>query len=404
MQATVDIYDPDGYLDGPPHELFAELRRTQPVFRQDIPGQAGYWAVLRHADVVEVARNPLLFSANTGGVVLETLDAERMASMKNMLLAMDPPRHTAFRKPLAPEFRARVIAGLEQRIRDITTAILDGVEPGSAVDICHDVCGPLPTQVIGELFGLPRADWERIHVLAERVTHGQDPEVNPEGEGAADGGNDASVELAMYGIEFAAARRTQEPQGDLMDVILGDEFDGHLLTDLDVGGLFPQMVIAGNDTTVTMLSSGLLTLVRHPDQMAELRADPSLIPAAVEEILRYDNPLHYFRRTATADTELSGTAIAEGDKVAMYYTSANRDEDVFADPHTFDIHRDPNPQLSFGIGQHFCLGVHLARLEGKVFFEEVLRRFPSIEMAGEPIRTRSNLNNAYRYIPLRLGS
>jgi cytochrome P450 len=403
MQATVDIYDPDGYVDGPPHELFAELRQTQPVFWQDIPGQAGYWAVLRHADVVEVARNPLLYSANTGGVVLETLDSERLESMKNMLLAMDPPRHTAFRKPLAPEFRARIIAGLEQRIRDITTAILDGVEPGSVVDICHDVCGPLPTQVIGELFGLPRADWERIHVLAERVTHGQDPEVNPEGQGAADGGSDASMELAMYGIEFAAARRAQDPQGDLMDVILGSEFDGHLLTDLDVGGLFPQIVIAGNDTTVTMLSSGLLTLVRHPEQLAELRADPSLIPGAVEEILRYDNPLHYFRRTATADTELAGTAIAEGDKVAMYYSSANRDEDVFTDPHTFDIHRDPNPQLSFGIGQHFCLGVHLARLEGKVFFEEVLRRFPSIELAGDPIRTRSNLNNAYRYIPMRFG-
>ena len=404
MQATADLYDPQTYVDGPPHELFAELRETHPVFWQDIPGQEGYWAVLRHADVVEVSRNPLLFSASTGGVVLETLDSERLQHMRNMLLAMDPPRHTAYRKPLAPEFRARIIASLTDRIRDITTAILDTVEPGTVVDICHQVCGPLPTQVIGELFGLPRDDWDRIHTLAERITHGQDPEVNPEGDGAADGGNDASMEMAMYGIDFAASRRLVEPQGDLMDIILGSEFDGRMLTDLDIGSLFSQMVIAGNDTTVTMLSSGLLTLARHPDQMAEVRADASLIPGAVEEILRYDNPLHYFRRTATADIELSGTAISAGDKVAMYYTAANRDPEVFDEPDTFDIHRDPNPQLSFGIGQHFCLGVHLARLEGKVFFEEVLRRFPSIELAGEPIRTRSNLNNAYRYIPLRFGA
>lgn len=403
MPTTIDLYAPETYLDGPPHEVFAELRATQPVFWQEIPGDTGYWAVLRHADVVHVSRHPRLFSAETGGVVIETLAPERLERMKDMLLAMDPPRHVAYRKPLAPEFRARVMAGMADRIRTIVREILDRHPTGSVVDICHDLAGPLPTQVIGELFGLPEADWHRIHVLAERITHGQDPEVNPEGQGAADGGADASTEMAMYGIAFAAARREVEPQGDVMDIILGSEFGGRRLTDLDIGSLFAQMVIAGNDTTVTMLSSGLLTLVRHPQQLAELRADPSLVPGAVEEILRYDNPLHYFRRTATEDTEIAGTAIAAGEKVAMMYTSANRDETVFTDPHTFDIHRDPNPQLSFGIGEHFCLGVHLARLEGRIFFEEVLARYPSLELAGDPIRTRSNLNNAYRHIPLRLG-
>jgi cytochrome P450 len=400
VQATIDLYDRDTYRDGPPHELFTELRATSPVFWQDIPGQAGYWAVLRHADVVHVARNPLLFSAEVGGVVLETLDQERLSRMKNMLLAMDPPRHVAYRKPLAPEFRARIIAGLSDRIRTIVGTILDRYPAGSEVDVCHELAGPLPSQVIGELFGLPREDWDHIHQLSERITHGQDPDVN---DGQDDGGADASMQMAMYGIEFAAARRQVPPQGDLMDIILGSEFDGHLLTDIDIGSLFSQMVIAGNDTTVTMLSSGLLTLVRHPDQLAELRADPSLIPLAVEEVLRYDNPLHYFRRTATEDTELGGAAIAAGDKVAMYYTSANRDEQVFADPHRFDIRRDPNPHLSFGIAEHFCLGVHLARLEGRIFFEEVLARYPSLELAGDPVRTRSNLNNAYRHVPLRLG-
>jgi cytochrome P450 len=163
-----------------------------------------------------------------------------------------------------------------------------------------------------------------------------------------------------------------------------------------------QLVTAGNDTTKTMLSSGLLALLQHPEQLAEVRADPGLLPGAVEEILRYENPLHYFRRTTTADTTLHGVDIPEGDKVLMYYTSANRDETVFDDPNTFDIHRSPNPHLSFGIGEHFCLGAHLARLEGRIFFEEVLSTFSDIELTGDPVRVRSNLNAGYKRMPMRL--
>lgn len=165
-----------------------------------------------------------------------------------------------------------------------------------------------------------------------------------------------------------------------------------------------QLVTAGNDTTRTMLSSGLLALLQHPDQLADIRADPSLLPGAVEEILRWANPLHYFRRTATGDTELGGQAIAAGDKVAMYYTSANRDETVWDDPQRFDIRRSPNPHLSFGIGEHFCLGVHLARLEGRVFFEELLGTFGDVQLAGEPVRLRSNLNNGLKRLPVTLRS
>ena len=176
------------------------------------------------------------------------------------------------------------------------------------------------------------------------------------------------------------------------------------MTDIDFASFFVQLVTAGNDTTKTMLSSGLLALLRHPDQLAELRTDPSLMPGAVEEILRWANPLHYFRRTASADTELHDTLIAEGDKVAMMYTSANRDEAVFDDPSGFDIHRHPNPHVSFGIGEHFCLGVHLARLKARMFFEELLATFPTIELRGEPKRTRSNLNNALKSLPVTLGA
>jgi cytochrome P450 len=174
------------------------------------------------------------------------------------------------------------------------------------------------------------------------------------------------------------------------------------MSELEFGSFFVQLVVAGNDTTKTMLSSGLLALLQHQDQLSALREDPSLIPSAVEEILRWANPLHYFRRTATADTEIRGVPIREGDKVAMWYTSANRDEDVFDDAQRFDVRRRPNPHLSFGIAQHFCLGVHLARLEGRVFFEELLKTFSRIDLTGEPNRIRSNLNNGLKRLPVRL--
>lgn len=404
MTELVDLWDPDVFVDGPPHDLLTELRQSQPVYWQDMPDQPGFWAVLTHADVVHVSRNPNLFSAETGGVVIENMDPERLARMRDMILAMDPPRHLAYRKPLAPEFARKVIAGMEDQIRGITREILAEAALRRDAEMVHEVVGSLPTQVIGRLFGMPEADWDMLHALAERNTSGQDPDINPGEENSEAGSPDSSMQMAMYGMQFAASRREMPPQGDLMDIILGQEFDGRYLDDGDIGSMLVQMVTAGNDTTVTMIVGGIWTLLQHPEQLAALRDDPSLIPGAVEEILRWHSPLHYFRRTATEDTELSGTPIAAGDKVAMYYTSANRDEKVFAHSQAFDITRNPNPQLSFGIGEHFCLGVHLARLEGRVFFEELLNTFPTIELTGEPLRTRSNLNNAFKEMPVRLAT
>jgi cytochrome P450 len=395
----IDIYDPDTYADGPPHELFAELRRTQPVYWQDMPGEPGYWAVLKHADVVRVAKEPTLFSANEAGVVLENLTPEALEGMRMMLLAMDPPKHVTYRRPLAPSFKARVMAQLEGRIREICREIMQSAAERRDVEFVHDVTASLPTQVIGELMGLPKQDWGAIHMMAERNTRSQDPEIMATADADTSG---AVVDMAMYAIQFAAERRQQEPREDLTSLILATDFDGHPMNDIEFGSFFVQLVTAGNDTTQGMLANGLLALLEHPEQLADLRADPSLVPGAVEEILRYENPLHYFRRTASADTELHGQAIAAGDKVAMIYTSANRDEDVFTSPQTFDIRRNPNPHLSFGIAEHFCLGVHLARLEGVVFFEELLATFPTIEITGEPRRTRSNLNNSLKALPVRL--
>jgi cytochrome P450 len=233
--------------------------------------------------------------------------------------------------------------------------------------------------------------------MAERMLSSQDPNV----EGA---GDQASLfELAAYAMGFIADRRADEPRPDLTTVLLDEEFDGKQMTDADIASLFVQLVGAGNDTTKTLTSSGLLALLQHPAQLAKLRDDPDLIAGAVEETLRWANPVHYMRRTATADTVLHGVPIGAGQKVALYYTSANRDESVFSEPQRFDIRRSPNPHLAFGIGEHFCLGVHLARLEARVFFEELLTAFGSVALTGEPVRLRSNFNNAYRLMPVRLG-
>lgn len=391
------LADPATFVDGVPHGLLAELRATTPVAWQDMDGEPGFHAVLAHADVVHVARHPELFSASVGGVVLEDLDPGNLEMMRMMLLAMDPPKHGEYRRPLADRFKGRIISSLEPRIRAICRELMADAADRADVELVHEVTAGLPTRVIGELMGLPEEDWAHIHLLAERQTSGQDPDIV-----GAEVDQGASIEMAMYAIELAGRRRAEPPREDLTTLILDGDYGGRPMTDIDFGSFFVQLVTAGNDTTKTMLSSGLLALLQHPEQLAELRADPSLMAGAVEEVLRWANPLHYFRRTATADTVLHDVPIAAGDKVAMYYTSANRDDAVFTEPQVFDIHRAPNPHLSFGIGEHFCLGVHLARLEGKVFFTELLAAFDTIELTGPPVRLRSNLNNSYKRLPVRL--
>jgi cholest-4-en-3-one 26-monooxygenase len=210
--------------------------------------------------------------------------------------------------------------------------------------------------------------------------------------------------MVTYGMQLAAQRRTGPRREDVTALLLESTFeDGHRMDDAEFGGFFVQLVTAGNDTTKTLMSSGMHQLLLHPEQLAALREDGSLIPGAVEEMLRFCNPVHYQRRTAVRDVVLGGKRIDAGDKVAMYYTSANRDEDVFPDAESFHVRRTPNPHLTFGIGAHFCLGAQLARLEARIFFEELLSRFRTIEPAGEPARTRSNFINGYKRMPVRLG-
>lgn len=397
--ASIDIYSPDWYVEGDFHSAFAELREHDPVHWQDMPDEPGYWAVMRHRDVVTVARNPEVYSASLGGVVLEDLTPERLEGMRRMMLAMDPPHHMHYRRPLAPHFVPTIIGRMEDQIRTITREILDEAAERGEVDFVNDVAGPLPPRVIAEVMGLPREDTGKLQRWAELSVSSQDPDI----VGDSYGGGDAGMEMAAYAIALAGERRPLPRTDDIFSLLLDTQFeDGRTMDDFELGSFFVQLVTAGNDTTKTMMSTGTYELLRHPDQLQALRDDSALLQSAVEEMLRYCNPLHYFRRTATQDTELGGKQIKAGDKVAMMYTAANRDPEVFDDPQRFDIRRSPNPHLTFGIGGHFCLGVHLARMEAKIFFEELLATFSTIELLGDPVRVRSNLNNAYKRMPIRL--
>ncbi|MEX2256177.1 MAG: cytochrome P450 [Acidimicrobiia bacterium] len=396
----IDLYDPNGYVAAAPHEVFAHLRREQPVFRQAMPDGSSYWALLKYADIVDVSKRPELFSAETGGVVLEDQPPEQLEQTKNMLLMMDPPRHSELRKKVYPSFRPRQIIELEPRIRAICRGLVAMGTEMRDLEFVHDLAALLPSEVLGELMGIPEEDRAQINHWAEMMTGGQDPDLNPDGytSGAS---NEGSVEMAMYGMRYAESRRGFDgAPRDLGDLLLATEIEGRPMDDLQFAYFFVQLVTAGNDTTRTMISSGLLELLQHPEQLALLRDDRALAASAVEEVLRHAPPLHYFRRTLTADTEVRGQELRAGEKLAMIYTSANRDEDAFTDPDAFDIRRQPNPHLAFGIGEHFCLGVHLARLEGRIFLEEMLDGWSSIELTGEPKRQRSNLNNALKALPV----
>jgi cytochrome P450/pimeloyl-ACP methyl ester carboxylesterase len=394
----IDVYSPDRFANGAPYADFARLRRERPVHWQQTPDGGGYWALTRHADVAEVSRDPERFSSARGFVVIEPLSEAQLAMMRFTLLGMDPPEHLRFRRLLQGSFTPKLVAALEPRVRAIARAIFARAAERREVELVEEVAAELPSEVFGELLGVPPADRARVRGWAAQLTGSQDAELNPGGGPPA-----ASIEMAMYGIALAQQRRGATG-GDLTTIAVNGQVDGASMTDAEFGGFFVQLATAGNDTTRNLLSSGVRLLLEHPAALADLRADPSLIPSAVEEMLRYESPLHYFARSAARDTVLRGQAIRAGDKVALYYGAANRDPEVFADPERFDIRRSPNPHLSFGFGEHFCLGAALARLEARVFFEELLAAFAHIELAGEPRHQRSNLNNALKALPVRLYS
>jgi cholest-4-en-3-one 26-monooxygenase len=286
---------------------------------------------------------------------------------------------------------------MEHHIREVTTRIIDSVIERGECDFVTDIAAELPLEVILEMMGVPLEDRHKIFDWSNRMIGSEDPEYASTAEHA----RMAATEMFMFANALAVERK-QCPAGDIISTLMESEVGGEALTEADFNAFFVLLSVAGNETTRNLIAGGMLTLLQHPDQWAKLKADPSLLHTAVEEMLRWVTPVMYFRRTVQRDTELRGVKLKEGDKVCIYYGSANRDEDYFPDGDVFDIARNPNPHVTFGPGgAHFCLGANLARLEIKVMFEELLRRVPDMELAGEAQRLRSNFIGGIKHMPVR---
>lgn len=392
--STIDIYDSTQYAEGVPHAKLAALRAQDPVHWHELPDGGGCWYLLKHADVAEASREWQTFSAARGGIVIEEQTPEAMLRNRTQLLSMDPPEHRELRNLVLTAFTPRTIDAMEPWLREQSRAIMRRAIEMGECDFVTDVAGELPMQTINQLMAVPEEHRRHIVQLADEIIAG--------GGGRARGGpDDPGIILAGLGHQMAAERRGKDGT-DLISLMLRATYQGEPLDEVGFAGLFVQIAVAANETTRSLLAGALLALLENPDAYRELEEDHSKIPTAVEEMLRWVTPVHYFRRTATRDVELRGKTIREGDRVVLHYTSANFDEDVFPEPDRFDIHRDPNPHLAFGWGEHFCLGARLARLEARVFFEEMFDAFRSIEVIGPVERLASNLTNTTKHIPVRV--
>ena len=393
---TIDLLDPFRHGEsGPPHDVFRRLGAGDPMHWHPEKGGPGFCAVTRHADVVRVSRDSQTFSSWLGGTMVPDSPPEFLAVMRLMMLNMDPPQHTKLRALVNKGFTPRMVQGLHGRVAELARQIVDRVAPRGGCDFVVDVAGELPSALIAELMGIPIDDGRRLYALTERM---HAPEPTPEGEADAQG---AIVEMMGYSSDLRAAKRAR-PGSDIASALLAAEVDGESLTDLEFDMFFMLLINAGGDTTRNLVAGGMLELLRDPAERDRLRADPGLLPTAIEEMLRFCSPVIHFRRTATRDVELGGRRIGEGQKVVVFYSSANRDEAVFDEPDRFDVARSPNDHLAFGGGgTHFCLGANLARLEIRAMFEQVLARLPDLELAGPVERLHSNFINGPRRMPVR---
>jgi cholest-4-en-3-one 26-monooxygenase len=393
----IDIYSPENYTDGIPHKQFAWLRENAPVYWHEHPAGGGYWVVSRHADVVQVSRDFKTFSAERGFVMVDDLEDDILEMVRNQLLGMDPPRHAPLRRAVITRFTSKRLAALEPQVRQIARDIMERASRMDNLNFVEDLAGDLPTAVICSMLDIPEDMWPQIRRWSDLCTSASDPDLG----GTPEEVNQASIEMGTYGFQLACERKDKGGD-DLISLLINQEVDGEKVSEAEFASLFVQIAVAGNETTRGLISSGMYLLAKHPQAYAELEANPALIPSAVEEMLRWTCPLHYFRRTATCDTEIGGQAIAEGDKVVMLYSSANFDERVFDNPMSFDIHRDPNPHLAFGYGIHLCLGANLARMEARLFLEEFFQTFKGLELTAEPTYICSNIVHGFKQMPASL--
>jgi cytochrome P450 len=390
VQTSFPLHSPDFYA-GDPYPAYRELRAHSPVCWNDV---TNFWALLKYDDIRYASSNPALFSSTKGITIPDP--AIPSPVQEGNLIFSDPPRHRQMRKLINAGFTRRQVAVLEPKIREIVAGILDGIEPGSVHEFAEEVAAPLPTRMIAELIGAPPDDWEQFRVWSDAATGNADPEIELDSLVAMG-------QLFEYFQKLIAARRA-EPRDDLLSVLAEAEIEGHRLDDEDLLNFAFLLLVAGNETTRNLIALGTLALIAHPDQCRLLVDDPGLIPGAVEEMLRWNSPVVHMARTATTDVEIRGQLIRAGDVVVMLYQSANRDEEIFGpDSEEFKVTRNPNPHIAFGCGEHSCVGAQLARLEATVLFEELLGRFPKLELVGEVDRMRATMVPGVKRMPVRLG-
>src|SRR3954471_6725144 len=391
------------WMDGPPHELFKQLRHECPVHWTakitEYPQESGYWSVTRPDDIHEVSRDWATFSSERGGITALTHAVFPLELVQAMFIGMDPPKHDRLKALFQRGFTPKRIAEHADEIRAITTGVLDRLDGRETADLVTDVAQPVVARVIGSFMGLPESDDETWARLMNTIMAAGDPDLNPEGTESVMQ-RDVPEMFERCGALIAAPR--ENPTDDLTSVLVHAEVDGHTLEEHEIVMGFFLLVAAGNDSTKATYSSGMHALMEHPDQRQLLLDDPSLIPSAVEECLRMFPAFAHFRRTATRDTELAGQKIRENDKVVMWYVSSNRDETRYTDADRFDVTRNPEHQAFGAGGRHFCLGTALARLELKILLEETLARYPGMALAGEAVWAQSPFVNQFKVLPVRL--
>jgi cytochrome P450 len=395
----IDLSDHDAFVERVPHEWFATLRREAPVYFNPEPDGPGFYAVTRYADIREVHRHVEIYSSELGGTSLEDLDPDQIEARKSML-DMDPPRHDELRGLIARRFTPRAVQVWEEAVRTVTDRVLDTALEAEEFDFVELVASEIPMQIFAEILGVPQEDRRYIIELGDRLLGNQDPEFalpTDDSHRLLPFSSPAALEMFEFGRKMAATRR-KHPGNDIVTQLAFEP-----LTQREFDVYFVLLATAGNETTRHTISHGLLGLIEHPDQLERLRRDPDLFKPAAEEMLRWATPVHHFRRTTTRDTELAGTPIPAGAKVTTWFVSGNRDETVFESPDVFDVGRTPNKHMAFGPGGiHHCMGAHLARMEVRIVFEELLKRVRAIELTGRPERLRSNFFNGIKRMPVRV--
>ncbi|MGH2599443.1 MAG: cytochrome P450 [Dehalococcoidia bacterium] len=396
----IDLINPETYRDGPPHDIFRLLRREAPVYWHEGRGFPGFWIITKYEDVIRISRDPQTFISGKGvGMNTDPERADDNITAGRMMLVTDPPRHVRLRRLVNKGFTPRQIAALEPHVREIVTGIIDEASPLGECDFVEDISAKLPLAIICEMMGVPKENWRQIFDWSNRSIGADDPEYQTDPT-AQETGRRAQMETFAYFYRLVQERR-KEKRDDLVSILSDAEVDDERLSDEDILLFCFLLMVAGNETTRNATTGGMLALIEHPEQRQRLMDDPSLLPSAIEEILRWVSPVMHFARIATQDTEIRGQPIRAGEKVVMWYPAANRDEEIFPDPYTFDVSRMPNEHLAFGIGEHFCLGASLARLELQVMFEELLHRLPDIEPTGPVQRLRSTLVAGIKHMPVR---